>query len=125
MLSIYQFLSGLLGIFIHAAIKIMNINKRTPDTVPIGSVFSTYFRKDFPTLMLSVGFIFVEIIAYHAYMHLNSETDKIPFVSLAYQGEVKIISCLLIVGLTYMAESIIMAFTGVSEKFINKKAKEG
>ena len=113
----------MLGIFIHAAVKIININKRTPDTVSIGTVFRTYFRKDFPTIMLSVGFIFVEIIAYNAYMHFNSETDRIPFVSLSYQSEVKVVSCLVIVGLTYMCESIVMAFTGVSEKLINKKAK--
>lgn len=119
MLLLSQFFAGILGMFLHAIVKISQINQRTPVTVTVGTIIRTYLRKDFPTLMLSVVGIFVQMIVYSSYMSLDVN-DNIPFVPTKYQSIIQNVSLVLFVGVTYMIESIVMGFTGVSEKWIGK-----
>lgn len=119
MLLLSQFFAGILGMFLHAIVKISQINQRKPVTVTVGTIIRTYLRKDFPTLMLSVVGIFVQMIVYSSYMSLDVN-DNIPFVPTKYQSIIQNVSLVLFVGVTYMIESIVMGFTGVSEKWIGK-----
>lgn len=123
MLLLSQFFAGILGMLLHAIVKISQINQRTPEDVTIGIIIRTYIRKDFPTLMLSVVGIFVQMIIYSSYMSLD-QNDNIPFVPTKYQNIVQNVSLVLFVGVTYMMESIVMGFTGVSERWISKFVKE-
>jgi len=119
MVLLSQFFAGILGMFLHAIVKISQINQRTPVTVTVGTIIRTYLRKDFPTLMLSVVGIFVQMIVYNSYMSLDAN-DNIPFVPTKYQSIIQNVSLVLFVGVTYMIESIVMGFTGVSERWIGK-----
>jgi hypothetical protein len=114
-------IGGLIGMSLHSWVKIKGINDRTPEEVGIGYVIKTYFRKDFPNLVLAILFICLEMIGCYGYLGLDPDKDRIPFVSLSFQDEVKFMAGMLSAGLTYMAESLIMAFNLKSEKYINDK----
>lgn len=130
---ILQLIAGLIGMLAHAFVKVKKINDRIlndPKLIDpsIGMVFNRYFLEDYPILGLSFIFTLAQMIFYSEVLHLNVDSGSVLGISSKYFNWMKAFSCTTLIGTVYMAESIIMAFTGTAEKklksILGKKEQE-
>src|SRR5690348_4939683 len=123
MQHIQMLIAGLIGVILHALVKIQGINKRSPNE-NFKSVLSQYLKSDWATLAISitvvVGLTFVsdEIIRTQAADELP-KTMADMFVR-NMEGHIKIY----FVGAGYLADSLLYMWLGRAEKTLNKKVEE-
>ncbi len=119
---IVMFVAGLLGVLLHALVKIQGINKRTP-TYNFKLVMNEYWRSDWPTFAISVIVVFAG--AFVSDEVIRSQAEDLPktmgdFFVKNIEGHVK----LYFIGLGYLADSLLYMWLGRAEKNIKVKVEE-
>lgn len=99
------FLLGLAGIFLHNAIKLNQINKRTKGNANIGY----YLKMEVYSIIIAVVIVAISIIVAHEIQSLYNAGIKI---GLAF------------IAIGYMGQSLLVAWMGKAEKIIGRSDKD-
>lgn len=116
-------LSALAGILLYSGVKVSGINERTPDTVSIGSIIKTYFRKDFARIFISIVSSSLFIIGVCNWLDIKEAGGHldIPGVSGKTEEILVVFIHLFVASVSYNSGSLVMAFGAKAEKYISSK----
>jgi hypothetical protein len=89
LLYIYAYFAYLLGMVIHVAIKIMNINNDTPEQATPDIVLKQFLKSDWKLLFLSFLGGAVWLIAISFYLQITPDDTYIPNVAIKGQATFK------------------------------------
>lgn len=118
-----MFVGGLLGIFLHSLVKIRGINKRLPGE-SYKSVFVTYWKGEWVSVIISVVVVFTGMFISSEYLDVK-ESDKAPgnlYEILQYKVATFLKTTFVVLG--FCAQAAVNAFLGVTERKLQKKAKD-
>lgn len=116
-------IAGLLGVILHAFVKIQGINKRSP-TENFKSVLGQYWKSDWATFSLSV-FVVISLAYISDELIRTQAAEELPktmadmFIHNAEKH-----TKMYFIGAGYLADSLLYLWLGRAEKALNKKVEE-
>lgn len=119
-----MFVGGLIGIFLWSLVKIRSINRRSPNE-NYKSVFKVFWTYEWINVIISVMVVLGFMFVITEYLDLKPE-DETPvgiYGLLKYKIAKFIKTTFIFVG--FCGHAIVLAFLSVTEKNLQKKAKEG
>lgn len=115
--------SAIAGILLYSGVKVSSINDRTPESVSIGSILKTYFRRDFARIFISILFSTLVLFGVCNWLDIKEAGGHLDIPNVSGNTEAIIVTFihLFVACIGYVSGSVVMAFGSKAEKYIVAK----